>query len=196
MHILDNSKAGYFFAKIENTGDEPIATAAGSLVLFTQEDDILLSKNHLTATPYRLILAPGEYAYVFDTLWDEALEKETVGDMKFAMKSDTRGYISQRIPCEVSFDISESEDYNFFVHVTFVNDADKPRENYKISVALMDAEHNLLFVSNEDTHDILLYPGGKVTVKLRIDRDLILHLRAKGLEVVEADAIVFYVEEQ
>ena len=71
IKIGDDS--GIFVAKVENTGDEPIYYDNGKLVIFSADDDILVSESYIYSSPSNIFLKPGEYTYCYDFLWDSTL---------------------------------------------------------------------------------------------------------------------------
>ena len=99
--------SGYFFAKVENVGDAPIVPDSGDLVLFSEDDDIILSSSYVTTFPSFAVLEPGDYLYVQQFLWDSALENATVGDYKFSAKGRDRGNAIVKYPCEATFDLAQ-----------------------------------------------------------------------------------------
>ena len=96
IKIGDDS--GIFVAKVENTGDEPIYYDNGKLVIFSADDDILVSKSYIYSSPSNIFLKPGEYTYCYDFLWDSTLKNAKIGDIKFSVTSDTSGYKYEQIP--------------------------------------------------------------------------------------------------
>jgi hypothetical protein len=58
--IFSGKESGYFYAKVENDGDEPIGVDSGKLVLFSGNDDILVTSDYVNTYPARVILNPGE----------------------------------------------------------------------------------------------------------------------------------------
>ena len=59
--IYPGKDSGYFYAKIENTGDAPAGVDSGQMVLFSDTGDILETSSYVSTYPNRLILNPGEY---------------------------------------------------------------------------------------------------------------------------------------
>ena len=61
--IYAGDDSGYFYAKVENDGDDPVGVDNGKLVLFSGNDDILVTSDYVNTYPSRIILNPGEYTY-------------------------------------------------------------------------------------------------------------------------------------
>jgi hypothetical protein len=195
LYVFDGDDTGYFFAKIENTGDTAIGVDSGKLVAFSADDDIVLSENYILASPSSLTLKPGEYAYVSEFLWDSALQEYEIADYKFSMGSTAYGDQYETTPCEVTYDLNGAESYDNYVYVTFTNTTDALHFGYYVVVALMDAGGNLLYVDANDNGYIGLHPGSTVTIKVYVDSDLIQYYEDHGLQVTSADAMVYYAVE-
>ena len=67
---LDGSDVAYFFAKVENTGDDAIGVGTGKLVAFSADDEVLISEDYVSTSPNAAILQPGESLYVREWLWE------------------------------------------------------------------------------------------------------------------------------
>ena len=57
---FDGSDVAYFFAKVENTGDDAIGVGTGKLVAFSADDEVLISEDYVSTSPNAAILQPGE----------------------------------------------------------------------------------------------------------------------------------------
>ena len=192
LYVFDGEDNGYFFAKVENTGDEAVGLDSGKLVAFSDTDEILISESYVSSCPSGVVLEPGESVYVSEFLWDSALKDASVADYKFSVDTGNWATKIVRIPCEVSYELDASDVYNNYVYVTFTNPLKEPMYDLYAAVALLDAEGNLLFVDGNSASSIAVHPGSTVTMRMRIDSDLIEYYAAHGLTVATADAMVCY----
>ena len=193
--IFPGKDSGYFYAKIENTGDAPIGVDSGQLVLFSDSDDILETSSYIDTYPSRLILNPGEYTYISEFLWNSSLENQTIGDVKFSTGGTDRGREARIIPCEVEIDMKGSDSYDNYINVTITNEDSEVRYNYYLVVALMDTAGNLIYVDENAYEHVGLHPGSTATFGLYIDSDVVDYYEANKIEVGSVDARVYYVEE-
>lgn len=193
--IFPGKDSGYFYAKIENTGDAPVGVDSGQMVLFSNEDDILETSSYISTYPNRLILNPGEYTYIREFLWNSSLENQTVGDVKFTVSDTDKGREVRKIPCEVSLDMQGSDSFENYINVTVTNEDSEVRYNYYLVVALMDTAGNLIYVDENAYEHVGLHPGSTATFGLYIDNDIVEYFEANGIEAGSVDALVYYIEE-
>lgn len=187
----DADDNGYFYAKIENTGDAPIIVGTGKLVGFSANDDILISKNYITSNPSRILLQPGEYVYAKEYIWESVLKDDDVVDYKFSIESSKSGNEVKRIPGDITFELAGADSYDNYIYVTFTNTEDKVLYGCYVSVALYDENENIIFVDGSSYDSLGIHPGSTVTVKLSVDRNLMQHYKSHGLKPTKADTIVF-----
>ena len=192
ISMLAGDDSGHFYAKIENDGDAPVGVDNGKLVLFSANDEILVTSDYVNTYPSRIILNPGEYTYINEFLWDSALKNQTIGDIKFSIDSTDRGTEVERIPCEASFEINGSDSYDNFIHITITNDSSETRSGYYLVGALLDTAGNLVYVDTSQYEHVGLHPGSTATFSLYIDKDNIDYLESNGIQVGSVDAIVYY----
>ena len=190
--LLAGDDSGHFYAKIENDGDAPVGVDNGKLVLFSANDEILVTSDYVNTYPSRIILNPGEYTYINEFLWDSALKNQTIGDMKFSIDSTDRGTEVERIPCEAAFEINGSDSYDNFIHITITNDTSETRSGYYLIGALLDTAGNLVYVDTNRYEYVGLHPGSTATFSLYIDKDSIDYLESNGIQVGSVDALVYY----
>lgn len=182
----------YFFAKIENVGDQPMGVGTGSLVMFTADDEILAVKDYISALPSHVLLQPGEYVYVRDFLWESALADAEVGDYKFSLEDYSYPVEIQRIPCEATFEIKGADSFENYIYVSFTNNDAEEKYGAYISAALLDAEGNVVYAEASSLGTVAVHPGSTVTVKVNIDNDMVKYFNANGIEPVSVDAMVCY----
>jgi len=193
--IFPGKDSGYFYAKIENTGDAPVGIDSGQMVLFSDSDDILETASYVNTYPSRLILNPGEYTYVSEFLWNSTLKNQTIGDVKFSISDTDRGRDVRQIPCEVSVDMKGSDSFDNYINVTVMNEDSDIRYGYYMVVALMDTAGNLIYVDENSYEHVGLHPGSTATFGLYIDNDIVEYFEANRIEVGAVDALVYYIEE-
>jgi len=111
LYIYDGKDSGFFYAKLENTGDSPIGIDSGKLVVFDDNDEIICTKNYITPLPNNITLEEGEYVYCKEFLWEKKLENATIGDVKFSVDEKERKDKFEKIPCEATFKLSGTDSY-------------------------------------------------------------------------------------
>ena len=185
--LLPGGSTGYFFARVENVGDAPIGTDSGDLVIFSEDDEILLSDSYVTTTPTAAILAPGEWLYVREYLWDNALKDAAAGDFKFSIAGQKRtsGQLT-KIPCEAVLAMEGAGSYDNHVHVTFTNVTGSMLDDFSVAAAAYDAQGTLLFVETTYYSSLAIHPGSAATVTLAVDSDLVKYYAAVTPVRVEA----------
>lgn len=187
---------GYLFAKVENVGDAPVTTGSGDLVVFDEDDEIICSSSYVTTYPSGVILEPGEFLYLQEYIWENALKETPVGDYKFSIPAGNRGDTIVRIPCEAEV-VMDSKNYSYDnnIFVTFTNTSEEPRYDFYLSVAMYDAEGNLIYADADKLGDVAVHPGSTVTAKMYIDSDVVTYLTDNKITPATISAVVFYVEE-
>ena len=190
---FDSDDSGYFFAKIENTGDTAIGVGSGKLVGFSENDDILVTEDYVGTLPTNVQLDPGEYAYVYEYIWENALKDENVVDCKFSVKESSNQYSSKTIPCEARYEYKGQ--YDHYIYVTFTNETNEVLYDTYITVAMYDSEGHLILVDGESADAIGVHPGSTVTLKLYVDGDLLKYYKTHSIEIGEVDAIVYQLED-
>ncbi len=195
LFVYANDDNGYFYAKIENVGDAPIASNSGDLVIFSDDDEIVTTESYVTTLPSYTVIEPGEYLYVKEFLWDAALKDAVIGDYKFSLSARDNGTIVTKIPCEATFELSGVDSYDNYVYVTFTNTATAPLYDCYITAALHDADGTLVFVDSISLSSVAVHPDSTITVKIYVDRDLMEHYQANNIVPTTVDAMVLYSEE-
>ena len=189
--IYPGKDSGVLVARVENTGDEPIYYDNGKLVIFSEDDDILATENYVYSSPSDILLAPGDYTYVYEFLWSSPLKNAKLGDIKFSVTSDTRGYSYDKMPASAVIDMPGSNTLSNYVNVTFTNTSDEILYGAYVVCAMMDAEENIVFVDRNSYDNLGIHPGSTVTLKMYIDSDLVNYYEANGIKPTKVDAIVY-----
>ncbi len=193
--VFPGDDSGYFYARVENDGDMPVGVDSGKLVLFSDNEDILVTSDYVNAYPSRIILEPGEYTYISEFLWDSNLKNQTIGDIKFSMDMTDMGTAAEKIPCEATCDIKGSDSYENYIYVTVSNDSAETRYGYYVVAALLDTEGNLVHVDCTRMENVGLHAGSSATFSMYIDADLVNHFETDGIQIGTVDALVYYIEE-
>ena len=183
---------GYFFAKVENTGDEPTyVDYGGKLVGFDAEDNIILTENYVLTYPSRILLRPGEYAYLREYILETELKTSTVADYKFTIKTQTRGDDYDKIPSEAVIDYNGGGTYKNYVYVTLTNTTDTIMNGYTITVAIFDQNGDLIFVDGDSFSTLGIHPGSTVTLRMSIDNDLAEYYDRNSITPTTVESIVY-----
>lgn len=190
MIEFDGENTGYFLAKLENDGDEAIGVGTGKLVAFSADDDILLSKDFVSSSPSYIMLEPGDSVYLYDYIFEKALETSDIADYKFSMESSENGQAYTEVACESTFEIGDKSTGT--ASVTFTNNTDDVLNDFVIVVALTDSEGNLVFVNSNYVGIIGVHPGSTITVDMSINSDFVEYYRTHGIEPASIDAHVYY----
>lgn len=190
--VFSGKDSGYFYAKVENVGDAAIGLDSGDLVIFSDDDDILLSNSFITTTPSHVILDPGDYLYVNDFLWDSALKDAVIGDYKLSIPAYKRTKTITKLPCEATFEVEGADTFNNHVYVTFTNNEASTLNNFYVIVALYDAENTLVYVDTYSNSSVSVHPGSTITVTLSIDNDLMEYYQENDITLTTLDAMVCY----
>ena len=182
----------YFYAKVENVGDEPIYLDSGDLVIFDTDDELLKTESYVSAYPR--YLEPGQYAYVRQWIYKFGDDPSVVGDVKFSIsKRDRISETFRRLACSAVYDSGDAASkYDDCFYVTFTNDTDEIIFSLGISVALLDEEGHLLCVRNDTSSYMGIHPGGTVTYRLSLDSDIADYLIKNKIVPASVDAIVYY----
>ena len=193
MVVESYSTYGYLFARVENTGDAPIAIGNGALAIFDTNDGIMETSDYVSAYPYNAILNPGESVYIRDwAVLDDGVTAADIGDWKFSIKPyDYEGSAITRIPCEVTASLNGSDSYDNYIYVTFTAPEGDVIYDAGVVVALFDANGNIIFANN-DTADCGVHGGSTVTVKVYVDTDIVEHFEKNNIAPATVDAYVYF----
>lgn len=195
LYVIDGDDTGYFFARYENVGDESIGVGTGTMVAFTEDDEILLTEDYISSCPSYILLQPGESLYARTFIWDKALLDGPITDYKYSVEVYDYPKNVTRIPCEVTFDLNGPDTYKNDLFVTYTNTTDQALYGIYVVAALLDEEGNILFVESSSASNIALHPGSTATVKIGVPDDLMKHYKMHNLIPATADAMVFIPEE-
>lgn len=182
---FDGSDVAYFFAKVENTGDDAIGVGTGKLVAFSADDEVLISEDYVSTSPNAAILQPGESLYVREWLWESALASSDIADYKFSMGTDDYVAPLKFVPCEATVEMNDG-----YIYITLTNDTEETQYGLYLTAALHDAEGNLIFVNDQSVDNVGIHPGSTVTFRMYIDSDVVEYYANAGIEPAAVDAYV------
>lgn len=192
FHLIDMFAAyGYLYAKVENIGDKPIKVNAGLLEIYDENGDPLTSTDYINA--HAKYLEPGAYTYVTT---QERIDAgiEAVDDYMFTIsgKSDKETAMVT-FPCEARYEVDTSNQYwtHNYMYVTFTNTSDVPVYNLAVVAALLDAEGNILYVSDDSMYSKALHSGSSITVRMDVNSSFIEYFEANGFVPVAVDAVAY-----
>lgn len=194
LFIIAENEA-YFYARVENVGDAPIGIENSKLVIFNEDDEILLTENYIYPIPNYLILDPGEYVYLQDWIYNSSLKGNTVSDYKFSASDYSRATRYSTLDCEATMLLNGKDSYNNYLYVTFTNTTNETIWKTNVSAALYDKDNNLLFADGKTIDTIGFHPGSTVTVEISIPHDMIVYYYSHNLTPSNIDAIVRYTAE-
>lgn len=185
----------YFFAKIENTGDSgTYLDYGGKLVGFDEDDNVVLTEEYVGAYPARLYLEPGEYAYVKEYILENELKTNNVVDYKYSLKQNDYGDDYDMLPCEATIEYSSTNTYDNYVYVTFTNTTESVLYGFAITTAIYDTNGELIFVDSDGSSAVGIHPQSTVTVKMRIDSDLVEYYTRNSVTPSTVDAMVYIMQ--
>lgn len=189
---MEDDGRGFFFAKVQNTGDAAgYADYKGNIVLFDADGNIILTENYVHTKPSDVYLAPGEYAYVCESIYDDALDTAEVADCKFSIRAVDNGEEYEKLTSEAKIHFEPDEEDDNYVDVTFTNTTDEILYDYEIVAALYDQNGGLLFINTEVVSGIGVHPGSTITVRLYIYEDILMYFCREGLTPTTVDALVY-----
>ena len=189
---MEDDGRGFFFAKVQNTGDAAgYVDYKGNIVASDAEGNIILTENYVSTAPDEVYLEPGEYAYVRENIYDDALDTAEVADCKFSIRAVDDGEEYEKLASEAKIHFEPDEEDDNYVDVTFTNTTDEILYDYEIVAALYDQNGELLFINTEVVSGIGVHPGSTITVRLYIYEDILMYFCREGLTPTTVDALVY-----
>ncbi len=182
---------GYFFAKVENTGDSGAYVGYGKLVGFTPDDDVILSEEYVGTYPSTIYLEPGDYAYIEEWIYESELQTNTVADYRFSIKPGTYGTQYAKQPCIAEVQYSSSETYGNCVNVTIANVSSDILQNFYITSAVYDQNGELIYVAGDMFDTIGITPGSTVIIKQSIDSSTSAYIARNKLVPTTVESFLY-----
>lgn len=188
----EGEASALFVAKVENVGDEGCyVDTKGKLVAFDANDDPVISEDYVSTTPSGLYLAPGEWAYVGNSLYESALKTSTVADYKFSLKTSEYGSKYEKLPCEGTIVFDKNQKYDNGIVVTFTNTGSEITGETVVVAALYDQNGELMFVNYDYNDSVGVHPGSTVSVFLNIFSDTVASFNNAGLTPTTVECFVY-----
>lgn len=190
LYVFDGSlNDAHLFARVENTGDEPINLDAGQLVIFDKEDNIVDTSSYIRAYP--TYLRPGEYAYAEDWSFIDA-KSDDIGDYKFSISTTKISEETTYFECEASYDAGDfNSEYDDYIYVTFTNTTDQTVYGIYVVAAVLDEEGNILYVSEDCASSLGVHSGSSITKRISVDSDFAEYFQRKNIKPKTVDALVY-----
>lgn len=189
--VYDGDDNGYFFARIENTGDAPVAVSYGNLVTFDDEDEIIFSDGLVSICPNYVMLDPGEFVFACEFLWESALTEKEVADFKFSAEKRSSGDNVTIIPTEITYSLKGAGTYENYFYVTIANDSDEMLDTPYVVAVLYDEDGNIAYVDSESLSALKIHPHSTVTITLSISDDMMVYYNKHGIKIGEAEAYIY-----
>ena len=188
----------YGFAKVENTGDEPIYLNNGIMQVFDAEGGEIVSEEYMNAYP--LYLEPGKYAYVeMECELEEGMAPPATAEMTVECEGDD--YIKTvYLPVEVQLQLGVVEDWweSNWMTATVQNPTDATLFDITLVMALLDENDNILYMANAFLFEEIGVPaGGSIVLRNDISSSFMDYFAQKGIVPAKIDAIAYvevYVE--
>ncbi len=188
-------ESAFFYAKVENTGDEAGYLDNGRLVIKSDEGELLASSDIISSLPSFLLLQPGEHTYVSTFLWESALADTAAGDIEFSMSAGGNGNDAETIPCEAELELVPNSVFDNYVVITITNDSEETRYGYYLQCGLMDADGNLVCTAGMPLENVGIHPQSTVSLKVPIETDAMEYCRINSITIADIDPIVYYMPE-
>lgn len=182
---------GYCYAKVSNTGNQPIKINAGVFEIYDEEGNPLTSSGYVNAYPS--CLQPGEYAYtkVNSELTEEQLPLVDDYMLTLTGKSD-KDTVVTKLPVEVEYQPNVENGwftYNYLTG-TVTNNTDETLFDIRIVMVLLDADGNVLYLAADTLYDGLT-PGSGIVFRCDVDSNFLDYYAAQGIEIASCDAIAY-----
>lgn len=183
----------YCYARVRNVGDKPIKVQAAILEVFDAEGENITSTDYQES--FARYLQPDEYTYVSMYVRLEPEQIAMVDDYMLTVvgKSD-RDYISVRYPVVTRFEPKTKDGSSVYDYMfgTMTNDTDSVVFAPYMVLALLDAEDNILYITNNSLSSYYgLEPGSVLTYRPYVSSDFRRMFEEKELVPVKVDAIAY-----
>lgn len=189
--VYDGDDNGYFFARIENTGDAPITVSTGNLVTFNDEDEIIFTDSYVAICPGYVTLEPGEAVFACEYVWETALKQQVVADYKFSGEKSSSGDPITIMPAGITYELKGAGTGNNKLYVTITNDSDEMLDAPYVVGVLYDEEGHIAWVDVENFSALRIHPDSTVTVAMSVDNDMMVYYAGHGIKVDRAEAFVY-----
>ena len=185
---------GYAFARIENTGNKPIAYNAGLLEVYDKNGDAVGATTYLKC--YGSYLQPGEYVYLSAAASLDTIKSSSEVDdysLTVSGQSNNSMYI-RKFSCDTEYKPNEKSGYWNYNHIyaTFTNDTDDVVYGVAVVMALLDKDDNILDIETVNISDSVgIWPGCKLTVVANVSDLMIEAYKGCGFTADHVDAYAY-----
>ena len=181
----------YFYAVLENTGDELAKVDKIHVSVFDPAGEVVVDKDASSLSPRTV--APGEHAIY--TYYTTVKEVEAIGDYQIEVTSQNP-FATDKAPepFEVSseFEITPVGDKNdIFAILTVKNNSETISYNTDFAYAVYDQNGELIFADTYAEHQFGLIPGQEIAIKRRINNHVIETWKGKDIVPTTVEAIVY-----
>lgn len=191
--FLYSEDAGFYYAKLTNTGDRAVYIGTPSLEIFDANADTILTDGYVVTFPYNSRIDPGQSVFIQDFIWNSDL-KRGVGSWELSYKSSSWGSSYTEIPCTYElYYVQQSNDNAVFV--TFTNTTDSMLHDFSVAAAVYDQEGNLIFVDFNSLDDVGLHPGSTLTAVFDIDYSMTRAYASENIVPTTVEAHVWVDED-
>ncbi|NLX82625.1 MAG: hypothetical protein GXZ04_02240 [Clostridiales bacterium] len=192
--IMLTDISGWYFARVENTGDAPALLEAGALTFFGEDGAEVHKIDYISTNLGNVELKPGQYAYISRMLWEDPLKDVKVAKHSFVFADTPYGTPVKTIPGEVKLQLKALGDSENNAFVTFTNPTSEVLYYIEVVVAITDEAGKLVSVAEHSNLGMGVHPGTAVTVMMRLENDLLTALKDAGTDMtkLKADALIAY----
>ena len=161
---------GYTFAKVENTGNKPIAYNAGLLEVYDKNGDAIGATTYLEC--HGQYLQPGEYVYLSGVASLDGIQSVSEQDdysLTVSGQSNNSYYV-KKFDCAAEYKPNEKNGYWTYnnLYATFTNDSEDILYGVKVVIALLDKDENILDIETVRLNDSVgIWPGSKIQMYWR-----------------------------
>ena len=197
VYLYDSygSLNGYFYARVENTGDKDVYIDSGWVELYDADGNAIVSDTYISV-PFEQ-LAPGEHTYVYNSYYESGISVDSVDDVDFDINGKPSGYYKT-----VRYTVSDTQlvlnykesDYSTpsdYFYVTVTNDTDEIIWSVNVVVALLDADGNILYIDTSSVYNVGLLPGSSIVFSDYVSNGIKALYDQEGLVPVTVDAIAY-----
>ena len=181
----------YFYAVLENTGDELTKVDKIHVSVFDPAGEVLVDKDASTLSPR--VVAPGEHAIY--TYYTTLREVAAIGDYQIDITSQDPFATDKAVELfEVNseFEITPVGDKNdIFTILTVKNNTETISYNTDFAFAVYDQNGELIFADTYQEHQFGLLPGQEIALKRRINNHVIETWEKNGIVPTTVEAIVY-----
>ncbi len=185
---------GYAFARVENTGNKPIAYNAGLLEVYDKNGDAIGATTYLKC--YGQYLQPGEYVYLTGAATLDGIQSVSEQDdysLMVSGQSNNSNYV-KKFDCVAEYKPNEKSGYWTYnnLYATFTNDSDDVLYGVNVVIALLDKDENILDIETVSMNNSVgIWPGSKITVVAQVSDAIVDAYKKAGFTADHVDAYAY-----